>query len=789
MQSQTAFSASGTMEPADNVMAKIKALEEQVARLKLQEKESQEQNEMLQIRLQGTTLHELHEACHGFHSKFQVEQVKARRTQGTTTSPVKKPYPLLLREWKDFSEQRQRVFDKMLDLLPPDDDTRSRMFHSKETLAGMQKNLPGLPIGSEESLKLFHVKAVEDFLTYMFNTMAEEDENLGEKLGLKDQLAFTDHSNPLQDDNEEVLHRKAVNADQRATNQRATDQRATEQKLPSSMKADRLCYTIDKVQAEEKRQSLLVVELKAPHKFSQTILQRGLHPMNVKADVVNKVFIPTEPDELFEHQAKELVAAGLAQAYTYMLQTGLQYGCLETGESTVFLKVDEKKPDTLFFHLAIPELEVQQFRTSPDTNTRFPSSLTTLGQMSSFILMALECVPRSQDWRDAALKDANVWSPDEEEILRQIPIERVKPGVESPDFKSKALPALRKSPYFFRYVKSGCNDQPSSKTKDDYNDDDDDHSNQRSDRNKQPYTPTPAPGKGKNRQAQRDAITGKGGSSTNHQSRQYCTQLCLLGLVRGTKLDRLCPNVRAHRRGKKTGKHLLTQTRLCALIQKQLAISLARGLTDLDLQGSRGRLFKVTLLSHGYTFVAKGTRDVFVSDLHHEATIYQHLRPLQGDMIPVFLGNTDLEKKWWDLGYCISHMLLMSYGGESVDWIGDYGIEHRMIVEKMEGMGVSHEDLAERNTLWNPQTGKLMVIDFERSRIVVNVSEKVEGEKVKMTLGEITGNAARRRRRSAKEKLTVRMEEAGEENMGQGLGKRAEDGEQDLVGREEVVDA
>lgn len=412
----------------------------------------------------------------------------------------------------------------MLELLPPDTDPRSRIFQSKERLKGIEKFLPRVPIGSEDSTKRFRSLAVEDLLSHMFDKLAKEYSSCREKLGLKDQLVFTNHSNPLQDDNEEVLHRKLVNA----------DQRAAEQKLPSSTKADRLCYTIDRVtidrvHANDERQSILIVELKAPHKFSKTILQRGLRPMSVKDDVVNKSSIPTTPDEQFQHKAEELVAAGLAQAYTYMLQTGLEYGCLETGESTVFLRVDKDTPNTLFYHLAIPQSEVQQFlKTNVGTDTPFPSSLTALGQMSSFVLMALQSLPRPQDWRDAALKGAYVWDPDEEKALRQIPVQDAKPGVESPDFKSKASPAVQKSPYSFR----------------------------------------------------------KGGSSTSHQSRQYCTQLCLLGLVRGTKLDRSCPNLRAHRRGKKTEKHLLTQTRLCALIQKQPAMSLARGLTDLNLQGS-----------------------------------------------------------------------------------------------------------------------------------------------------------------------------------------------------------
>ena len=79
----------------------------------------------------------------------------------------------------------------------------------------------------------------------------------------------------------------------------------------------------------------------------------------------------------------------------------------------------------------------------------------------------------------------------------------------------------------------------------------------------------PTPGGGKNSRRPRQERTGFGGSnsgtsvdtepqrgtqtskevsSTNHQNRQYCTQLCLLGLVSGTELDRSWPHVRGHYR-------------------------------------------------------------------------------------------------------------------------------------------------------------------------------------------------------------------------------------------------
>jgi hypothetical protein len=45
----------------------------------------------------------------------------------------------------------------------------------------------------------------------------------------------------------------------------------------------------------------------------------------------------------------------------------------------------------------------------------------------------------------------------------------------------------------------------------------------------------------------------------------------------------------------------------------------------LGKQGARGALFKITLASHGYTFVGKGTVEAFVPDLRHEGQVYERL--------------------------------------------------------------------------------------------------------------------------------------------------------------------
>lgn len=87
-----------------------------------------------------------------------------------------------------------------------------------------------------------------------------------------------------------------------------------------------------------------------------------------------------------------------------------------------------------------------------------------------------------------------------------------------------------------------------------------------------------------------------------------------------------------------------------AMVQRQLAMTLDRNCKDLKTQGSRGALFQITLASHGYTFVGKGTRDVFVPDLMHEGRMYDRLKSIQGKLIPVYLGNIDLDRPWLDLG-------------------------------------------------------------------------------------------------------------------------------------------
>lgn len=64
--------------------------------------------------------------------------------------------------------------------------------------------------------------------------------------------------------------------------------------------------------------------------------------MNIYKEVVNRNTIPpsADPDGLAKFHAEKLTASALTQTYHYMMEGGLEYGLLTTGEATVFLKVD-----------------------------------------------------------------------------------------------------------------------------------------------------------------------------------------------------------------------------------------------------------------------------------------------------------------------------------------------------------------------------------------------------------------------------------------------------------------
>ena len=161
----------------------------------------------------------------------------------------------------------------------------------------------------------------------------------------------------------------------------------------------------------------------------------------------------------------------------------------------------------------------------------------------------------------------------------------------------------------------------------------------------------------------------------------------------------------------------------------QLAQDPDNGCEPLGKQGARGALFRLTLDTYGYTSVAKGTVRAFKANLKHEGVVYRHLNELQGELIPVYLGNISLVRPYFlDFRVRIVHMLLMSWVGEQArkDLMlamgRDLTAETNGAVTKLLSCGVEHRDIRPPNVLWNLEIGNVVLVDFERSEILKQVS-------------------------------------------------------------------
>lgn len=99
-----------------------------------------------------------------------------------------------------------------------------------------------------------------------------------------------------------------------------------------------------------------------------------------------------------------------------------------------------------------------------------------------------------------------------------------------------------------------------------------------------------------------------------------------------------------------------------------------------------------------------------------------------------------------DVGVRIIHMLLMSWAGEEATsgHILNSGLFSEQIsnmkhlfplreatdraVNELRQHGVDHRNARRPNVLWNEENGRVMMIDFERSRVVENGRGRVLGE-------------------------------------------------------------
>ncbi|RCI17317.1 hypothetical protein L249_3238 [Ophiocordyceps polyrhachis-furcata BCC 54312] len=690
----------------------------------------------------STTFDEYIAACHhGVFSRMEVERDARLRSKGTITNPRNKLCPDFIKPWSLFLNLQKNVFDTLYGHLSVD----SRAFESKHFLAALGNRVATRPIADEKGLEYFLHNSVEDPVRNLVSSLRRVD-NLHHEFNMGNGIVFENHPHNISDVSDEVVERE----------QPTTPPQASQQALPptaNQLRPDQICIYRTGNEGAELRTMVYVCEYKAPHKLTAPHLRAGLREMDIYKEVVNRATIPKsiDPDGCFRYHAERLTASALTQTYHYMIEAGLGYGLLTTGEAIVFLHVNWTEPGTLYYHLAEPAFEVAAHK-------EHVQSSSAVGQLLAFTLMALgqpgEQMIRRQDQRDAAKAKLNSWMEDFEMILQAMsPDERKPPADSESNYAPKTYrnfdrtPAMKRKKRLFK-----CGKMSVGSSEDETSDEDG-----------PPHTPSPdvrRPRGGATanapRRSQRLLLAQKSREEGEQEVEEsFCTQACLLGLVRGGALDRRCPNVASHCGSEAySRKHRVSHAKWLQLLTEQMRRTLDGGIEKLGKGGARGVLFKVTLLAYGYTFVCKGTVNAFVPDLEHEAAVYKRLEPVQGVHVPVFLGAVDLRKVgrtyYYDHRVYVIHMTCLSWGGNTVTGVGlgDPCLQDKALasLRAVHRWGVLHKDVRSPNIVVNDAADGVMFIDFERAVLLYNSSRKKKKKKKKIESanGEDDGSEARR---------------------------------------------
>ena len=148
----------------------------------------------------------------------------------------------------------------------------------------------------------------------------------------------------------------------------------------------------------------------------------------------------------------------------------------------------------------------------------------------------------------------------------------------------------------------------------------------------------------------------------------------------------------------------------------------------LILEGARDAwaLFRVTLLSPGYTFVGKGVTVVSVQSAGHEELVCSHLAPIQGASVPILLDSLGHRRQYSCSGITeIVHLVCIGYAGKTL--VRPCGLDFDEMLqqaanslEAVHELDVLHSDPIPGNISRDEGNGRVNFIDFERAVIQNN---------------------------------------------------------------------
>ncbi|KAI8681715.1 hypothetical protein NCS55_00424200 [Fusarium keratoplasticum] len=346
-----------------------------------------QRDEIPKQRASPTTLDEYLAACHELiFSGFAVETDTRELSLGYADMPQDKPCPKL-KPWVDFINQQRLTFGKLYDAL----GSETRVFENRDIMERLWKGRsPRKPIGDETFFRFFMRDSLEKPVAAIISELAKI-EKVREAFDIGDGVDFEDRQDFVID---------AFGA--------AYDRRMSFPCTPGSSVG----------QPSVQQEIVCVVDWVLPHMLTASRLRVGLREMDVYEEVANREsMLPAcqYSTARFRYHAEKLTACALTDAYGQMIEEGLEYGLVTTGEATVFLKLDWDEPGALYYHLA-------EFGPEVSAHPSNAPICTAVGQHLAFTLMVLgQQGRRSLEERRKATVGLKTWKADFVDIWRSIP--------------------------------------------------------------------------------------------------------------------------------------------------------------------------------------------------------------------------------------------------------------------------------------------------------------------------------------------------------------------------------
>ncbi|KAF8856866.1 hypothetical protein BDZ45DRAFT_789772, partial [Acephala macrosclerotiorum] len=281
-----------------------------------QEVESRAQIEGKKTR--STIFEEYIRACYTLLSKpLRIQTDKSLSTQGSITSPKNKPCPTLLKPWTNFP-----LFERIYEYIPRD----AELFSSIQYLKELEQDLCDRPLASEKDLKAYQRLAVERSTIHIISHLQQIEEARRE-FNLDGSIIFENYANTLNNSNKTISTFPAKNKSQNSN--------------PKPRNANQICVY---KKADGTRSLCIVVKYKPSHKLSvfnlrTRLLRTNEKSMNIPKNVINRITISTDLKNKFVYHSEWLTIAALTQTYAYIIENGLEYNKLITGEVDVFLLI------------------------------------------------------------------------------------------------------------------------------------------------------------------------------------------------------------------------------------------------------------------------------------------------------------------------------------------------------------------------------------------------------------------------------------------------------------------